>query len=113
MIRSEARICQWQASGFAVSRLRARRKARRRGTGFWRDKRKRTDVSLSVCGFGMNCGLRLGGDALGAAGLAGLGLLGQNLVGVVFKSLGFGQEGQRLLNFGIPVGQRAQPLQLA
>ena len=44
---------------------------------------------------------------------ASLGFLGQHLVRVVFQGLRLGHEGQRLLDLGIPVGQRAQPLQLA
>ena len=46
------------------------------------------------------------------ASVAGLGLLGEHLVGGVFQSLRFGQEGQRLLDHGVPVGHDAQSLEL-
>ena len=46
------------------------------------------------------------------AAAAGFGFLGKHLVGGVFESLGFGQEGQRFLNHRIPVGHDAQTLEL-
>ena len=40
--------------------------------------------------------------------VAGHGFLGLDLVGVLFQSLGFGQEGNGLLDHGVPIGHRAQ-----